>query len=182
MNLARLRLAAQALAVALVAGLLALLVWKLVREDAGKLTAGDEAPAFTLPVLGGERELALDSLRGKAVVVNFWASWCVPCKEEAAALERTWREHRGEGLVVLGVNYNDLRSDALAFVRETGITYDSVVDRRGDLIDDYGLQGVPETFVVDRDGRLVDEAILGPVDKGAFAERFERNVRRALDS
>jgi cytochrome c biogenesis protein CcmG/thiol:disulfide interchange protein DsbE len=180
---ARARIAAQALSVALVAALLGLLVWKLVAEDTGgRLGAGDEAPRFTLPRLGAEGTLALESLRGKAVVVNFWASWCVPCKEEAAALERTWRERRGEELVVLGVNYNDLRADALRFVEDTGITYASVVDRSGELIDEYGLQGVPETFVLDREGRLVDAAILGPVDKGAFAERFRRNVDEALRS
>ena len=176
------RAAAQILSVTLVAALLGLLIWKLAADESRKLEAGAQAPPFTLPQLGGERTIALESLRGKAVVVNFWASWCVPCKDEAAALERLWRERRDEGLVVLGVNYNDLRADALDFVRDTGITYASVVDRGGELIDDYGLQGVPETFVVDRDGKLVDEAILGPVDKGAFAERLERNVERALAS
>jgi cytochrome c biogenesis protein CcmG/thiol:disulfide interchange protein DsbE len=177
---ARARIAAQALSVGLVAALLGLLVWKLVHDEASRPERGGAAPAFSLPVLGADDSLSLAAFRGKAIVVNFWASWCVPCKDEAPFLERTWQEYRDEGLVVLGVNYNDFRSDALKFVRDTGITYPSVVDREGKLVDDYGLRGVPETFVVGRDGKLVGEPIAGPVDDERFAARFRSYVEEAL--
>lgn len=178
----RLRLVAQASSVALVAALLGLLVWKLVVEDASRPERGAAAPAFSLPMLGADDSIALADYRGKAVVVNFWASWCVPCKDEAPFLERMWQERRREGLVVLGVNYNDFRTDALKFVRDTGITYPSVVDREGRLVDDYGLRGVPETFVVGRDGRLVGDPIAGPVDDEKFVDLFRHYVEEALST
>jgi cytochrome c biogenesis protein CcmG, thiol:disulfide interchange protein DsbE len=185
---ARARLAAQAAAVVLVAALLALLVWKVVNEETSEIpravAQGERppAPAFTLERLDREGTLSLSDLRGKAVVINFWASWCGPCKDEAPELERAWREHRDEGLVVLGVNFNDARSAARAFMDETGMTYPVVVDRDGEVVVDYGLTGVPETFFVDRRGRLVGTHIAGPVDDGKFHDQFEEGIREALDS
>ena len=185
---ARLKLGAQALAVGLVVALLALLVWKLVSDQGSgipqALARGEQppAPGFTLPKLGEEGTLSLADLRGKAVIVNFWASWCYPCEQEAPLLEETWRKHRDEGLVVLGVNFNDFRSDALRFVRDTGLTYPSVVDRGSEVVGKYGLKGVPETFFVDRQGRLVGSRIAGPVHEGKFREQFDEGVRLALES
>src|ERR671936_2865637 len=108
---ARLKLGAQALAIGLVLALLALLIWKLVNHNGGgvasKVDKGKIVPApdFTLNRLDRPGRLQLASLRGKAVVLNFWASWCFPCKQEAPALERAWREHDGR-IVVLGVDLN----------------------------------------------------------------------------
>jgi cytochrome c biogenesis protein CcmG/thiol:disulfide interchange protein DsbE len=185
---ARAKLAAQAAAVGLVAALLALLVWKVVNEETSEipraLAQGQRppAPTFTLERLDREGTLSLSDLRGKAVVINFWASWCGPCKDEAPELERAWREHRDEGLVVLGVNFNDARSAARAFMDETGMTYPVVVDPDGDVVVDYGLTGVPETFFVDRRGRLVGTHIAGPVNVEKFRDQFEEGIREALDS
>lgn len=185
----RARLAAQAAAVALVAALLALLVWKVANEETSEipraLAQGERppAPGFTLERLDREGTLSLSELRGKAVVINFWASWCGPCKDEAPVLERAWREHRDEGLVVVGVDFNDARSAARAFMRETGMTYPVVYDPDGELVADYGATGVPETFFVDRQGRLVATRITGAVNaREEFMERFEEGIREALDS
>jgi cytochrome c biogenesis protein CcmG, thiol:disulfide interchange protein DsbE len=102
------KLAAQGLALAAVAALLVLLVWKIVQQETGGVAIGEPAPAFELPTLTGEGTVALAGLRGKAIVVNFWASWCVPCKQESPLLEQMWRDRRDDGLVVVGVNEEDV--------------------------------------------------------------------------
>jgi cytochrome c biogenesis protein CcmG/thiol:disulfide interchange protein DsbE len=136
-----------------------------------------------LPRLDTDGELSLESLRGKAVVVNFWASWCEPCEDEAPLLERAWREHRDDGLVVVGVDFNDFRSDARRFAEENGMTYPLVHDRSGELEQAYDLKGVPETFFVDRQGRLVGEPIVGGIDvREEFRERFEAGIEAILAS
>lgn len=112
------------------------------------------APEFRLPRFDGG-VLALSEFRGKYVLVNFWASWCVPCKDEAPLLERAWREYRDEGLVVVGINIQDLESEARKFIAETGATYFEVRDRDGAVSRAYGTTGVPESFFIDRAGRIV---------------------------
>ena len=175
----RVRLAAQALAVAVVAALLALLVWKVVRETGGSpasaLARGEKPPAprFTLPLLDRPGELSLASLRDKAVVLNFWASWCKPCKEEMPLLETVWRRYRARGLVVVGVDANDFKSDGRRFARRYGVTYPVVHDGRGSILDDYGVPAFPETFFVDRRGRLVRERIQGRVEEDELVENIE---------
>ena len=186
---ARAKLGAQALAVGLVAALLALLVWKLIHDEGSDipraLARGERpaAPAFTLPRLDKDGTISLASLRGKAVVVNFWASWCVPCKEEAPVLEAAWQQHRKSGLVVLGVDFNDLRPDALGFVRKHGMTYPIVYDRDGALVAKFGATGVPETFFIDRKGRLVGSRVTGAVNaRDDLRQDFENGLRLALAS
>jgi cytochrome c biogenesis protein CcmG/thiol:disulfide interchange protein DsbE len=182
----RAKLVGQVLAVALVASLLGLLVWKLAWGDEGGVSAQlargqtPPAPEFDLPRLDQGGRLTFSSLRGKGVVVNFWASWCIPCKEEAPVLEQTWRRHRDEGLVVLGVDAQDFKGDARAFMRKHGVSYPVVHDGKGSTLGRWGVTGFPETFCVDRRGRLVGEKIDGGVDVARNVERFERCVRLAL--
>ena len=157
---ARLKLGAQALAVGLVAGLLALLIWKVTHGNGGGVAARIDkghvvaAPDFDLTRLDRQGKLQLASLRGKAVVLNFWASWCYPCNKEAGALERTWRGHDGR-VVVLGVDVNDVSGDARKFMRQHGVTYPIVHDNKNFTWPKYGLTGLPETFFVDARGRVV---------------------------
>jgi cytochrome c biogenesis protein CcmG/thiol:disulfide interchange protein DsbE len=179
---------AQGAAVGLVVLLFALLVWKLFSGGTGALAAevarGETpaAPDFTATRLDREGELTLSSLRGKAVLVNFFASWCIPaCSSEAPVLEKTWREYRDSGLVVLGVDYNDLTSDAQHFMRRFDLTYPVVHDGSRSIGDRYGISGLPETYVVGRDGRVVD-AIIGSIITNQDRKRLKRAVERALTS
>ena len=166
--------------------LFVLLVWALVEDEGGDLAAaanrGDrpEAPEFTLERLDRDGELALSSLRGKAVVLNFWASWCLPCKEEAPYLEQVWRENRERGLVVLGYDAKDLKRDAQRFARRYELTFPLVYDGPGDELSSWGVTGFPETFVLDREGRVV-EAFLGDVTSGDDKRRLRAAIERALE-
>lgn len=176
----RARIGAQVVAVAAVGALLALLVWRVTHQPK-PVKVGKPAPPFTLKRLESDTKLSLRSLRGKPVVINFFASWCPPCKAESPALERLWRQWRTEGVVLLGVDYNDPTSDARRFVERHGLTYPIVRDRSGAVGDRYDLSGVPETFVVDRRGRLVVH-LLGPVDERARADQLRQGIRTALES
>lgn len=136
----------------LVLGLLALLAWGLVKADSGPRDSG-LAPDFTLTGFDG-RTATLSALRGQVVVVNFWASWCPPCREEAAYLERTWRDYQDRGVVFIGVDWVDTEKEALAYIDEFDITYLNGPDLGTRIAQDYRIRGVPETFFVDKDGRL----------------------------
>jgi cytochrome c biogenesis protein CcmG/thiol:disulfide interchange protein DsbE len=158
-----------------VVGLLGLLAWATLSAGSGNSLvsriAADEAPpapAFSLEVLWPRAEtwpvetrrrmadgrVDLDELRGRPVVINFWASWCIPCRDEAPILNASARAHAGE-VVFLGVDVQDLKSDALAFSREFATPYVSVRDRGNGTYEDYGLTGVPETYYLDDAGRII---------------------------
>ena len=175
------KLGAQALAVALVLGLLALLIWKLVNDNGGgvasKIDHGKVVPApnFTLSRLDRQGRLQLESLRGKAVVLNFWASWCRPCNNEAPALQHAWKQHVGR-VVVLGVDVNDFSGEARRFLRQHGVTYPIVHDNGNVTTPKYGLTGLPETFFVDRRGRVVGH-VAGQVSTTDLRDGIEEALR-----
>ena len=173
----------------LVAGLVALLGWRMVAKEEGKslaaaAAAGERpaAPDFELDRLDSGGGLTLSSLRGQVVVLNFWASWCPPCREEAPLLQDGWERYRDQGLVVLGVDVNDFRQDARRFMKRYGLTYPVVYDGKGSTVGKWGVRGFPETFFVDRSGRLVGERISGAVDIERNRDMFERGVALALGS
>jgi cytochrome c biogenesis protein CcmG/thiol:disulfide interchange protein DsbE len=176
----------QAIAIAGVATLLGLLIWKVALDNqqgaADNLAKGElvHAPAFSLDRLDRDGTLSLAALKGKPLVVNFWASWCGPCKDEAPVLQKTYERYRKQGLVVLGVDVKDFREDARRFMRRYGVTYPVVYDGKGSTIGRWGIQGYPETFFVDRTGKLVGERIAGAVDIERNREAFERGIALAL--
>jgi len=176
-----LKLSGQAIALAVVAGMLGLLVWKLTHQSHPPKIGGP-APSFSLKRLDGGGTVALASLRGKPVVLNFWASWCPPCKSEAAALEAAYRHYRTQGVVFLGIDYHDVSGDARTFLSHHGVTYTTLQDGSGKVGDRYGLTGVPETYFVDRQGRLVGFHIEGAITESKLAAEFKRGVQAALNS
>jgi cytochrome c biogenesis protein CcmG/thiol:disulfide interchange protein DsbE len=137
-----------------------------------------EAPAFALPRLDTRGTLDLGSLRGRVVVLNFWASWCVPCREEAVALEATWRRYRDRGVVVLGVNVQDLVPEAERFLQQTRATFPVVRDRDNSVYRAYGLTGVPETFFIDRSGRIIRKFPGAVTEPARWFEAVEETLAR----
>ena len=153
--------------------------------------SGSKAPSFELPLLNGSGTLSDEDLRGRPVVVNFWASWCIPCREEAPLLEKTWRAYRDQGVVFLGVNIKDAESDARRFVEEFDITYPIVRDLEQSLTRDFGVKGLPETFFVDhrwtfigvisgaKTGDQQGTVILGAISEEELVSKVEVLIRRA---
>ena len=174
------------LALALVAGFLALLTYGLLSKGnddridqalgAGRPAA---APGFSLEVLErgtlpprlrrslgpplARGRVSLADLRGVPVVLNLWASWCTPCRQEAPRLERGWRSLGPEGVLFLGLDIQDVRGDAHAFAAKYGLTYPSVRESGREVANRYGATGIPETYFIDKGGRVVAHA-RGPVD------------------
>jgi cytochrome c biogenesis protein CcmG/thiol:disulfide interchange protein DsbE len=171
----RVRLVAQGAALACVAGLLALLVWKLAHQQHAP-SVGSSAPAFTLARLDGAGSVSLASLRGRPVVLNFWASWCTPCKTEAQVLEQDWLRYRSKGVVFVGIDYHDLSSDARTFVDAHGLTFPMLADGSGAVTGSYGISQVPETYVIDANGTIVAH-LAGPINDSDFASQFRAALK-----
>ena len=113
------------------------------------------APEFSLPPLDGQAPISLGSYAPKVVVLNFWASWCLPCRQEAPALQAAWVAYRQRGVQFLGVDERDDRAAGRAFQDEFRVTYPTAFDPAGELADDYGLLGLPSTFLIDSSGQIV---------------------------
>ena len=153
-----------------------LLVLAVMRAD-GPVELGEAAPAFSAPLLNGDGDLSLFELEGRPVVLNFWASWCGPCEEEAPMLRKAEREY-GDRIAFVGVNIKDARSDAEEFVDEWGLGELTHIRDEGDRIyEDYGLTGQPETFFIDGEGKVV-EHVNGPLFEDTLFSMLDVLVNR----
>ena len=163
-----------AAAALVVVPLLAILFLNLGRDPRSVRSplVGRDAPAFALSPVGGGAQVGLASLRGKPLVLNFWATWCVPCFEEQAALTASARAFPGVRFV--GVVYEDEEARSAQFLKERGRPYPSLMDPEGKTAIAYGVFGVPETFFIDAGGRIVDKHV-GPLD-GQTLERLVRSI------
>jgi cytochrome c biogenesis protein CcmG/thiol:disulfide interchange protein DsbE len=174
-------LAGQTLTIAMVGVLAGLLLWRLTHQPPPP-RAGQRAPAFSLQRLNGGGTVSLASLRGKTVVLNFFASYCLPCKREAPALEKVWREYRSQGVVVLGIDTDDISNDARTFIAAHGVTYPTVGVATVGLAARYGTANLPTTYVLNRQGRVVGGQILGPVSDQPFSDDLSSYLHAALKS
>ena len=175
-------LAAAIVSLLLFSALVAVLVWGALNKESatggsGATLPGKEAPAFTLESFDGG-PVSLSDFKGQPVIINFWASWCVPCRQEAPALEAVWQALRDDGLVVVGINQprSDPEDQARAFLAEFGVTYPNVFDTLGFMGIDYGVSGIPVTFFVDREG-IVERRFVGTLTEGSLMIWAEELVR-----
>ena len=151
---------AQVIIWGLLVGLLAVVAIGLKRAQQGTVQPNDRIPDFTLQLYSGyeyqgRTELQLSDLRGKVVVLNFWASWCKPCEQEAAALESAWKYYQAGGKVVfLGADYVDTEPEARAFLKKFGVSYATGPDLGTRIAQIFRIKGVPETYIISADGTL----------------------------
>lgn len=154
-----------------VCAVIGLLGFGLLSKGEAKIAVGDPVPDKALPVLAGPGEGSIADYQGRWVLVNLWASWCVPCRQEAPELDQFARQYKGQNVRVLGINVQDNSDDALAFLRDYEVEYPQLRSVGNERSEAFGSTGVPENFLVDPRGRL---ALIwrGPVDE----EFLDQNV------
>lgn len=160
-----------AVGVILILALMTIFGWKLFDGAQTQVDSG-AAPDFTLSLFDGG-QLTLSELQGQVVVVNFWASWCVPCRDEAPILEQAWQRYRDQGVVFVGVAYLDTDKESKAFLEEFKVTYPNGPDLGTKIAPTYRLAGVPETFFIDKSGQIADLEI-GPLTETRLASAIEK--------
>jgi cytochrome c biogenesis protein CcmG/thiol:disulfide interchange protein DsbE len=162
-------------AILAVVGLLVIVGLGLVRTQRGPAAVGSTAPSFTLQTFEGAQH-SLAQYRGQVVVVNFWASWCIPCEEEAAELQQAYLDYRDQGVVFLGVNYVDTEPEAKAYMEKFNITYPSGPDLGTEISQAFRIRGVPETYIIGPSGRITS------VEKGPYPslEAIELSIDQAF--
>lgn len=157
------------LAVLAVLAVVGLLTFGLLSKGSSGVALGEVAPASPLPRLEGGGSGSLADYRGRWVLVNFWASWCVPCREEAPALEEFQRQHGNGAFTVLGIDSRDLSGDGRDFVRRYRLSYPQLRDGDGSAAHDFGTTGVPENFLIDPQGK-VRLLLRGPITREYLRE------------
>jgi cytochrome c biogenesis protein CcmG/thiol:disulfide interchange protein DsbE len=149
-----------------------LLGYGLVSKPPEPPQIGGPVPDFQLAAFDGS-PMKLSNHRGQVVVVNFFASWCEPCREEAASIQQTWQSYQGRNVQFFGIAYKDAASKAQAFLNEFEATYPSTAEPGNRTARDYGVTGVPETFIVDQQGNLVRH-YLGAITKAQLSQDLDQ--------
>ena len=159
------------LAIVAAVGFIALLTYGLIAKGGPSIAVGQEAPDASVARLSGEGEVSLADHQGQWILLNFWASWCEPCRDESPAIDDFADENKG-AVEVIGVDSDDNRPDAMEFARETGISYELLHDAGSDLTDAYNVKGIPESFLIDPDGEIA-YIYRGPVDAEILEQAFK---------
>ena len=149
-----------------------LLAFRRDPHDIRTGTVGKPAAAFTLQKLDGSGALRLDDAKGKITVVNFFASWCLPCTEENPALVRVYERYRASDVVMLGVNYQESRDNGLAYVKDNGVVWPTASDDDGRVAFAYGVFGIPETYFIDAEG-VIQGRHIGPIDESTLVTAID---------
>jgi len=162
----------------IVAGIAALVVvlmlsFRFDPRDIRAVTLNKPAAAFTAEKLDGTGTLSLSDYSGNVVVLNFFASWCIPCKEENPALLRVWERYRSSDVVIIGIVYQDSLDSARKYVRDNGVTWPTVTDDDGRVAFAYGVFGIPETYFIGPDG-IVAGRHIGPISEAALVTGIEK--------
>ncbi len=135
-------------------GLLVVVAMVLLRKQQGPVTIGQKPPSFTLTTFDGQK-ISPSDMAGKVVLVNFWASWCKPCEQEAADLQSAWEYYKpGGDVLFLGIAWTDTESASKAYLKKFGITYPNGPDLGTTISQAYRTTGVPETYIIDKKGKL----------------------------
>jgi cytochrome c biogenesis protein CcmG, thiol:disulfide interchange protein DsbE len=139
---------------------------------------GFSAPDFTLDLVGGG-QVTLSDLRGKVVLVNLWATWCPPCREEMPAIEAVYKKYKDSGLEVLAVNttFQDSEGEAAAFAQEFGLSFLIPLDRTGAVSRQYQLRALPTSYFIDRQGIIRSVVVGGPMDDTLIASKVEELLK-----
>jgi peroxiredoxin len=137
--------------------------------------AGKAAPDFTLPSIDGQ-QVSLQQYRGKVVFLNFWATWCIPCREEMPGLEQLHQKYQSEGLVVLAIDLKESAEQVKTFFQKHGLSFPSLLDQQGSVFRDYLVAGMPTTYLIGRDGKLFARGIGGRDWTRAEAQELIRTL------
>ena len=159
---------------AVVMVLLALVAWQMGHNGplaAAQVGAGDRAPDFSVQTFDG-KTVNLADLRGKVVLVNFWASWCIPCSQEAPDLENTWRQYQDRGVVFVGVDYVDTETEARTYLSHYDVTYANGADLGTRISQAFRIRGVPETYIIDQKGML-RATFIGPTTQAQLKAKID---------
>ena len=154
----------------LAAGVMWTVASRVTTAQATRDRARRATPDFTLDTLDGGKFKLADHI-GQPVVVNFWATWCLPCRAELPAFEQVYRNNRVQGLVVVGVDVAESPDAVAQFVAEAGLTFPIALDTSGETTELYRIQGMPTTFFVGRDGQIKDMVIGGPLTQAAIESK-----------
>lgn len=160
--------------IVIIVALTIVFVWSR-RPSSEVAEIGRPAPAFTLGLLGGDY-LSLDELRGKVVLLNFWATWCEPCRDEMPAMQRVYERYRDQGFEIVGINLREPEVTVKGFVSQLGLTFPIVYDLTGEVYDAYLVRPMPTSYFVDRQG-IIRFLFIGPMTE----EDIERRIRILLD-